>query len=144
MTVVPGVHSDTWPVQSQVDLSKFNWIAGFVPPELFTTLERPVDGSLGEDLRKLGRPLSYRIRHRQRVALSRVTIVESPSLSPTAQPLFLLRIWFEEPQRAVAPGQVLVLYDGDVCLGGGAFVSRGPSYLEMGKAMPQFIPNRAC
>ena len=28
-------------------------------------------------------------------------------------------IRFEQPQRAIAPGQALVLYDGDTCLGGG-------------------------
>ena len=30
-----------------------------------------------------------------------------------------VKIVFDEPQRAVTPGQSLVLYDGDVCLGGG-------------------------
>ncbi|KHF41979.1 tRNA 2-thiouridine(34) synthase MnmA [Halalkalibacter okhensis] len=29
------------------------------------------------------------------------------------------RIYFHDPQRAVTPGQAVVLYDGDICLGGG-------------------------
>ena len=29
---------------------------------------------------------------------------------------------FHEPQKAVAPGQILVLYDNDVCLGGGTIL----------------------
>ena len=30
-----------------------------------------------------------------------------------------VEVTFDAPQRAVTPGQSLVLYDGDVCLGGG-------------------------
>ncbi len=30
-----------------------------------------------------------------------------------------LRVWFDEPQKAVAPGQVVVCYEGDRVLGGG-------------------------
>ncbi len=30
-----------------------------------------------------------------------------------------IKIWFDTPARSVTPGQILVLYDGDVCLGGG-------------------------
>ncbi|MEE4462841.1 tRNA 2-thiouridine(34) synthase MnmA [Azotobacter chroococcum] len=36
------------------------------------------------------------------------------------------RILFDEPQRAVTPGQSVVLYDGEICLGGGVIESAEP------------------
>ena len=41
-----------------------------------------------------------------------------------------LEVRFPRPQRAVTPGQSLVLYDGDVCLGG-AVIARTDAPLEM-------------
>jgi len=41
-----------------------------------------------------------------------------------------LRIDFEAPQWAVTPGQSAVLYDGEVCLGGGIITIGGPTDVE--------------
>src|SRR5690606_23020551 len=30
-----------------------------------------------------------------------------------------IRVWFEQPQPAVAPGQIVTVYQGDLILGGG-------------------------
>ncbi len=40
------------------------------------------------------------------------------------------RITFETPQRAVTPGQSVVLYDGEICLGGGVIESAEPCSRE--------------
>ena len=40
-----------------------------------------------------------------------------------------VKIVFDEPQKAVAPGQAAVLYDGDTVLGGGTIINNGESEL---------------
>ncbi|WP_277052774.1 tRNA 2-thiouridine(34) synthase MnmA [Zestomonas thermotolerans] len=40
------------------------------------------------------------------------------------------RVVFDQPQRAVTPGQSVVLYDGEVCLGGGVIEVAEPAYAE--------------
>ena len=44
------------------------------------------------------------------------------SATATVEPDGSVRLVFDEPQRAICPGQAAVLYDGDVVLGGGRIV----------------------
>lgn len=53
--------------------------------------------------------LTARVRYRQKEQPATVTLLEHDTL----------RVEFEEPQRAVTRGQAVVLYDGDVVVGGG-------------------------
>ena len=58
-----------------------------------------------------------------------------PPPTPTAAALAPLVARFDLPARAVTPGQALVLYRGNVCLGSaGAVLSPGRSLLELGEA----------
>lgn len=70
------------------------------------TLRRPhwVDGEV-----PLGRPVQVRVRHRHQGAGASITATDDGQLHVT----------FDEPVRAVTPGQAAVVYDGDVVLGGG-------------------------
>lgn len=56
-----------------------------------------------------GRPVTAQIRHHHPPAPARVWPLEGPAL----------RLEFEAPQPAIAPGQAVVMYDGDIVLGGG-------------------------
>ena len=69
-----------------------NWIRWDVPPEEFRC--------------------SARIRYRHTEQPASVFVQEDGSV----------RVLFDEPQRAVTPGQTLVLYDGDTVLGGGTII----------------------
>ena len=46
-------------------------------------------------------------------------------------------IAFDEPQRAITPGQSIVFYQGDLCLGGATIASVGRSYYEQKKPLPK-------
>ena len=54
-----------------------------------------------------------RIRYRQSDQASEITALRDDRM----------QIHFSEPQRAVTPGQAIVIYDGDLCLGGGTICS---------------------
>jgi tRNA-specific 2-thiouridylase len=56
-----------------------------------------------------GQALQAQVRYRQAAQDCRVLAVDDQSLE----------VQFTQPQRAVTPGQSIVLYDGEVCLGGG-------------------------
>lgn len=66
-----------------------NWIA-------FPTLETEID-------------VSFKIRYRYKEAKAKVIPRDDGYVF----------VWFNEPQKAVTPGQAVVFYDGDVVLGGG-------------------------
>ena len=73
----------------EADVIDFNWISGSAP---------------AHELR-----CKAKIRYRHPEQLATVMPVGSDAV----------RIVFDEPQRAITPGQAAVLYDGDTVLGGG-------------------------
>ena len=62
-----------------------------------------------------GRELRARIRHRHEPSPCHVHLLPGDRL----------RVRFDQPQRTPTPGQYVVLYDGDECLGGGVIVDDG-------------------
>ena len=76
----------------QLTGENFNWIAWEAPPRQFRC--------------------SAKIRYRQTEQPCEVTVEEGGSV----------QVLFDRPQRAITPGQAVVLYDGDTVLGGGTIL----------------------
>ena len=76
----------------ELTANDFNWIAYDVPPR---------------ELRA-----SARVRYHQREQAATVTVLGDGRV----------HLVFDEPQRAITPGQAVVLYDGDSVLGGGTIL----------------------
>lgn len=72
-----------------LDADDFNWIAFNKPPESFSA--------------------KARIRYNQKEEPARITVTDESTV----------HIEFDSPQRAIAKGQAVVLYDGDTVIGGG-------------------------
>ncbi len=78
-----------------VRLEKINWTLGEIPD--------------------LSKKYSARIRYRQ--PLEECVIREVPDLRHGVDRIF--ELYFTKSQKAITPGQSAVIYDGEVCLGGG-------------------------
>jgi tRNA-specific 2-thiouridylase len=75
--------------RSTLTASQVNWVSG-----------RPAQDWIG---------VHAQIRHRHDAAPARVRSIDAARVE----------LEFSEPQSAITPGQAVVFYDGDVCLGGG-------------------------
>ena len=82
---------------------ELNWFAGNPPESSFTCTAKS--------------------RYRQVDQACDVKILENGQVFVT----------FHEPQRAMTPGQYVVFYDKEVCLGGGVIQSVGPSLYDLSK-----------
>jgi tRNA-uridine 2-sulfurtransferase len=74
-------------------------------------------------------PYHSKIRYRQPDQACRIIRLDEDNI----------RVTFEIPQRAVTPGQSVVFYKENVCLGGGIIKEAGPSYYEQKRALPSFV-----
>jgi len=82
-------HEHPWLLSTKLEARQLAWVSG----------EAPLSGTR----------LTAKVRYRQQDQLVTVMEIDTDQM--------LLK--FDQPQRAVTPGQSVVLYDGDVCLGGG-------------------------
>lgn len=80
-------------------------------------------GILDEDARRGGPGVRVRarIRYHQTAQMAHLSWEDASSMHPGRQTR--VRVTFDEAQRAIAPGQAVVVYAGDVVLGGGTTVA---------------------
>jgi len=82
-------HEHPWMLSTELEASQLAWVSGIAPAA----------GSL----------LTAKVRYRQQDQAVSIEQIENNRM----------QIKFQRAQRAVTPGQSVVLYNGDVCLGGG-------------------------
>ena len=82
-------HEHPWLLSDWLEARQLAWVSG----------EAPAEGS----------KLTAKVRYRQQDQAVTIEKIDKDSM----------QIKFEQAQRAITPGQSIVLYDGDVCLGGG-------------------------
>ena len=99
LRVVQG-HDHPWLLSPQLDADNASWVAG----------EPPAAGLYGS-----------KTRYRQPDSPAQISRATGGRAAGAT-----FRLDFPEPQWAVTPGQSAVLYDGDVCLGGGMIAAVAP------------------
>ncbi|KAK3811252.1 MAG: tRNA(5-methylaminomethyl-2-thiouridylate)-methyl transferase [Benniella sp.] len=108
----PGLIAESW-----------HWIAGTPPKNLLQSVEETDRPGAEKDF-----PFTAQIRHRQQPQPCRIELVGDPTDGTSHGTLpqqYVVR--FKDLQRAIAPGQHIVLYDRDECLGGAVIYSSLPS-----------------
>jgi len=86
-------HDHPWLLSTELEAGQLAWVSGEPPAQ--------------------GRSLNAKVRYRQPDQAVTIEVITNQRL----------RLRFDQPQRAVTPGQSVVLYDGDVCLGGGVIAT---------------------
>ena len=82
-------HEHPWMLSDRLEARQLAWVSGHAP--------------------EVASRLTAKVRYRQQDQAVTIEQIENGCM----------HLKFEQPQRAVTPGQSVVLYDGDVCLGGG-------------------------
>jgi len=108
-------HSSLYSDELYIKADQFNWIVGELP--------RPLRE--GQEM-----IASCRVRHLQPLIPCIVSRNDSHVV-----------VKFDRPVRAIAPGQTAAIYVGGglVCVGGGQIWMQGPTYHELGRALPSSL-----
>ena len=86
-------HEHPWMLSTTLEATQLAWVSGTAP--------------------EVGSLLTAKVRYRQQDQSVKIEHIDEDRLHLT----------FQQPQRAVTPGQSVVLYDGEICLGGGIIES---------------------
>jgi tRNA U34 2-thiouridine synthase MnmA/TrmU len=110
-------------------LSSINWIAGTAPQALLRQLQLSRDSGDASLVQEEYR-CECKCRYSQLPTPCSITVVPAdPSLARyTTGDEAMLKVVFDDHQRAITAGQIIALYDGEVCLGG-AVIAEQPLFL---------------
>jgi tRNA-specific 2-thiouridylase len=69
-----------------------------------------------------------KVRYRQAERPCTVTVIDQ-----------MVKVIFDQPERAMTPRQSIVFYEGDECIGGGIISEISPDYHTLGKGLPEVL-----
>lgn len=114
-----GSEAPWYVVGKRMDANELIVAQGHDHPLLFSSALTAVETAWINEPPPEDRPLAAKVRYRQADQACRVSHRDDGKVD----------VRFETPQRAVTPGQYVVIYDGEVCLGGGIIESATPAAL---------------